>query len=202
RVAELLERFNLTAAAKRPVKTYSGGMQRRLDIAMGLLHRPAALFLDEPTTGLDPQARTELWAEIGRLSAHEQVAVLLTTHYLDEADQLADRLAIVDHGRIVVEGTPEQLKLELNGDTVQVELATADAVPQALVLLSRVAGLRDVASTGASLRARASSGARAVPSVLSALEDANIAVSSVAVARPSLDDVYLRHVGRSFEVAA
>jgi ABC-2 type transport system ATP-binding protein len=202
RAAELLSRFALDDAAERLAKTFSGGMARKLDVAIGLMHRPQVLFLDEPTTGLDPQARTELWAEIERLSANEQVAVLLTTHYLDEADQLADRLAIVDHGRVVVEGTPEQLKAELNGDTVQVELAAAEAIPAALVLLSRVTGLRDVTSTGASLRARASSGARAVPSVLSALEDAAIAVSSVTVARPSLDDVYLRHVGRSFEVAA
>jgi ABC-2 type transport system ATP-binding protein len=202
RAADLLSQFALDDAAGRLAKTFSGGMARKLDVAIGLMHRPQVLFLDEPTTGLDPQARTELWAEIGRLSAHEQVAVLVTTHYLDEADQLADRLAIVDHGRVVVEGTPEQLKAELNGDTVQVELATTDAIPAALLLLSRVAGLRDVTSVGAGLRARASSGARAVPSVLSALEDAAIAVSSVTVARPSLDDVYLRHVGRSFEVAA
>jgi ABC-2 type transport system ATP-binding protein len=202
RAADLLSRFALDDAAERLAKTFSGGMARKLDVAIGLMHRPQVLFLDEPTTGLDPQARTELWAEIDRLTADEEVAVLLTTHYLEEADQLADRLAIVDHGRVVVEGTPEQLKAELNGDTVQVELATADAVPGALVLLSRVAGVRDVASVGASLRARASSGARAVPAVLSALEDADIAVSSVTVARPSLDDVYLHHVGRSFEVAA
>ncbi len=163
RAADLLARFALDDAAHRLAKTFSGGMARKLDVAIGLMHRPQVLFLDEPTTGLDPQARTELWAEIGRLSAHEQVAVLLTTHYLDEADQLADRLAIVDHGRVVVEGTPEQLKAELRGDTVQVELATADSIPAALVLLSRIADLRDVAAVGASLRARASSGARAVP---------------------------------------
>jgi ABC-2 type transport system ATP-binding protein len=202
RAADLLSRFALDDAAERLAKTFSGGMARKLDVAIGLMHRPQVLFLDEPTTGLDPQARTELWAEIGRLTADEDVAVLLTTHYLEEADQLADRLAIVDHGAVVVEGTPEQLKAELNGDTVQVELASAEAVPGALALLSRIAGLRDVASMGATLRARASSGARAVPSVLSALEDADIAVSSVTVARPSLDDVYLHHVGRSFEVAA
>ncbi len=202
RAADLLSRFALDEAADRLAKTFSGGMARKLDVAIGLMHRPQVLFLDEPTTGLDPQARTQLWAEIERLSADEQVAVLLTTHYLEEADQLADRLAIVDHGRVVVEGTPEELKAELNGDTVQVELAAAEAIPAALVLLSRVVGLSDVTSVGGSLRARASSGARAVPSVLAALEDAAVAVSSVTVARPSLDDVYLRHVGRTFEVAA
>jgi ABC-2 type transport system ATP-binding protein len=110
RATELLERFELADAAKRLAKTYSGGMGRKLDIAIGLMHRPAVLFLDEPTTGLDPEARAAMWAEIERLTTGEQVTVLLTTHYLDEADRLAERLAIVDHGRIVVEGTPEELK--------------------------------------------------------------------------------------------
>jgi ABC-2 type transport system ATP-binding protein len=113
RVAELLERFGLADAAERQVKTYSGGMQRRLDVAMGLLHRPRVLFLDEPTTGLDPEARAQIWQEIERLAAEEQMTILLTTHYLEEADRLASRLAIVDRGRVVVEGSPEQLKAEL-----------------------------------------------------------------------------------------
>ena len=110
RATELLERFDLGDAGKRLAKTYSGGMARKLDVAIGLMHRPAVLFLDEPTTGLDPEARAAMWAEIERLATGEQVTVLLTTHYLDEADRLAERLAIVDHGRIVVEGTPEELK--------------------------------------------------------------------------------------------
>jgi len=202
RARELLARFAVEDAADRLAKTYSGGMARRLDIAIGLMHRPRVLFLDEPTTGLDPEARAGMWTEIARLSDHEQVTVLLTTHYLDEADRLADRLAIVDRGRIVVEGTPEELKRELRGDTVHVELASAQAAAGACGLLGRVRGLADVASDGGSLRARAESGARAVPAVLAALEDAGIAVASVMVARPSLDDVYLRHAGRSFEVAA
>jgi ABC-2 type transport system ATP-binding protein len=110
RANELLERFDLTDAANRLAKTYSGGMARKLDVAIGLMHRPAVLFLDEPTTGLDPEARAAMWTEIDRLATGEQVTVLLTTHYLDEADRLAERLAIVDHGRIVVEGTPDELK--------------------------------------------------------------------------------------------
>jgi ABC-2 type transport system ATP-binding protein len=110
RAQELLERFDLTEAAGRLARTYSGGMARKLDVAIGLMHRPAVLFLDEPTTGLDPGARAAMWAEIDRLATGEQVTVLLTTHYLDEADRLAERLAIVDHGRIVVEGTPDELK--------------------------------------------------------------------------------------------
>jgi ABC-2 type transport system ATP-binding protein len=122
RVAQLLERFGLADAAGRQVKTYSGGMQRRLDVAMGLLHRPRVLFLDEPTTGLDPEARAEMWKEIERLAGDERMTILLTTHYLEEADRLASQLAIVDHGRIVVQGTPEQLKRELQGELVNPSL--------------------------------------------------------------------------------
>src|SRR6185312_4643771 len=141
RARDLLDRFDLTDAADRLVKTWSGGMSRKLDVAIGLVHRPQVLFLDEPTTGLDPQARAEMWAEIARLAAGEQVTVLLTTHYLDEADRLADRLAIVDHGRLVVEGTPEELKRELRGDTLQIELGAAEAVPGARELLAALRGL-------------------------------------------------------------
>jgi len=202
RAAELLSLFGLGDAADRLAKTYSGGMARKLDVAIGLVHRPQVLFLDEPTAGLDPEARAEMWAEISRLSAEEQVTVLLTTHYLEEADQLADRLAIVDHGRIVAAGTPEELKSELRGDTVSIELASPGAALAAQGRLARIGGLHDVGSDGASLRARTENGARAVPALLAALEDAGIVVTAVTVARPSLDDVYLRYAGRSFEVAA
>jgi ABC-2 type transport system ATP-binding protein len=201
RADELLAAFDLTDAAGRLVKTWSGGMSRKLDVAIGLVPRPAVLFLDEPTTGLDPQARASLWAEIERLSTQEQVTVLLTTHYLDEADRLAGHVAIVDHGRVVVEGPPERLKSELRGDAVHVELADPQAVPAAADLLARI-GLREVTTERATVRGRADDAARAVPAVVAALEDAGTAVASVTVARPSLDDVYLRHVGRSFEVAA
>ncbi|PZS31529.1 MAG: ABC transporter [Pseudonocardiales bacterium] len=202
RAGELLERFDLTDAADRLVKTYSGGMARKLDVAIGLVHRPQVLFLDEPTTGLDPEARAEMWAEIGRLSAAEQMTVLLTTHYLDEADHLAERVAIIESGRVVVQGTPEELKSELRGDAVHVELAAAATAGAAQRVLERVAGLRDIRADGATLRARADSGARAVPSVLAALDGAGVAVASVTVARPSLDDVYLRYAGRSFGAVA
>jgi ABC-2 type transport system ATP-binding protein len=197
RAAELLARFDLTGAADRLAKTYSGGMARKLDVAIGLVHRPRVLFLDEPTTGLDPEARAQMWAEIERLTVDDRTTVLLTTHYLDEADQLADRVAIVDAGRVVVEGTPDELKSELHGDAVLVELSAPSAA--ALPALARVPGLRDTGTEGTRLRARADSGARAVPAVLAALDDAGVAVASVTVARPSLDDVYLRHVGRAFE---
>ena len=199
RAASLLSRFDLADAADRLVRTYSGGMARKLDVAIGLIHRPQVLFLDEPTTGLDPEARAEMWAEIARLAGEEQMTVLLTTHYLDEADHLADRLAIVDHGRVVVEGTPDQLKSELRGDTVQVELASAEATGAAIAQIERLPGLGGITAEGTTLRARADLGARAVPALLTALDEAHVAVASVTVARPSLDDVYLRYAGRSFE---
>jgi ABC-2 type transport system ATP-binding protein len=201
RARQLLERFDLADAADRLVKTWSGGMSRKLDVAIGLVHRPDVLFLDEPTTGLDPQARAEMWAEIGRLSDGEQMTVLLTTHYLDEADRLADRLAIVDAGRVVVEGTPDELKSALRGDAVDVGLASAADAAGAAAVLHRL-GLREVVVEGSRLRGRADDGARAVPVVLAALDDAGTPATSVTVARPSLDDVYLRHVGHTMEAAA
>jgi ABC-2 type transport system ATP-binding protein len=202
RAAELLARFDLEEAADRLAQKLSGGMARKLDVAIGLVHRPSVLFLDEPTTGLDPQARASMWAEIARLSADDEMTVLVTTHYLEEADHLADRLAIVDHGRVVVEGAPEQLKSELRGDGVVVEVASVDVVRPALAAVSALPGVHDAQAEGSTLRARADVGARALPGVLAALDQAQVKVVSVAVTRPSLDDVYLRHVGRSFEVAA
>ena len=198
RVAETLERFGLADAAARQVKTYSGGMQRRLDVAMGLLHRPQVLFLDEPTTGLDPEARAQMWAEIERLAREDGMTILLTTHYLEEADRLASQLAIVDRGRIVARGTPDALKSELHGDTIQVELANGDG-PAARAALDRVAEAREVALEGTTLRARASDGGAAVPAVLAALEAHGVRAAAVTLARPSLDDVYLRYAGRAFE---
>jgi ABC-2 type transport system ATP-binding protein len=200
RVDELLGRFDLVEAAARLVKTYSGGMQRRLDIALGLVHRPKVLFLDEPTTGLDPEARAELWREIERLAGEDEMTILLTTHYLEEADRLASELIIVDRGRIVAEGSPEQLKSELRGDAVQVELVES-ANGQAGTALSQVAGLSDVAVDGRRVRARAASGAAALPSLITALEQNGVRVASASIARPSLDDVYLRHAGRTFQQA-
>jgi ABC-2 type transport system ATP-binding protein len=198
RVDETLERFDLPG--DRLVKTYSGGMQRRLDVALGLLHRPQVLFLDEPTTGLDPEARAQMWEEISRLAREERMTILLTTHYLEEADRLASRLAIVDRGRIVARGTPDELKSELEGDTIHVELVEPDGLAEAA--LARVDGLGEVALDGRTLRARSRDGGAAVPAVLAALEAQGVRAASVTVARPSLDDVYLRYAGRAFEVAA
>jgi ABC-2 type transport system ATP-binding protein len=202
RVAELLDRFDLAEAAGRLVRTYSGGMQRRLDVALGLIHRPRVLFLDEPTTGLDPQARSAMWEEIGRLAGDESLAILLTTHYLDEADRLAARLAIVDKGRIVAAGTPDELKGELRGDAVHIELRTPPADERPLRdALGRLPGVRDVSLDGRRLSARADDGPAAVPGALTALDHAGFGVAAVTVARPSLDDVYLRYAGRRFAEA-
>ena len=194
RVAELLEQLGLSDAGGRLVRTYSGGMQRRLDIALALVHRPQVLFLDEPTTGLDPEVRAELWREILEL-AREGLTILLTTHYLEEADRLASELAIVDRGRVVAGGSPERLKAELRGDSIQVELASAvNGAP-----IDPLPGVHELVVEGSVLRARADEGARAVPAVLAALEARGLDVASVTVSRPSLDDVYLRHAGRSYE---
>jgi ABC-2 type transport system ATP-binding protein len=200
RVDELLERFGLADAGDRIARGYSGGMQRRLDIAMALVHDPQVLFLDEPTTGLDPEIRADMWQEISRMAREHGKTVLLTTHYLEEADQLAARIAIVDRGRVVAEGTPEGLKRELRGDAVHVELA-GEVNGSASAALADLAGIRDVAIEGRALRARADDGGRAVPAVLQALEAHGVEVAAVRVARPSLDDVYLQHTGRTFDAA-
>jgi ABC-2 type transport system ATP-binding protein len=200
RVGEALERFGLVDAADRPAKTYSGGMQRRLDLAMGLIHRPRVLFLDEPTTGLDPEARADIWHEIERLARDERMTILLTTHYLEEADRLASQLAIVDRGRIVAEGSPDVLKSQLEGDRIEVELVDAHD-GAARRALAGVDGVGDAALEGRTLHARARDGATAIPAVLAALDAHGVKAASVTLARPSLDDVYLRHAGRSFERA-
>jgi ABC-2 type transport system ATP-binding protein len=197
RIDELLETLGLAGAADRIVRTYSGGMKRRLDIGLGLIHRPTVLFLDEPTTGLDPEARAGMWDELGRLAERERLTVLLTTHYLEEADQLADRLAIVSRGRVVVEGTPEGLKRELSGDAVTVELADGRA-GDAEVAVRALAPVCDASEDGRLVRARVENGGRAVPKILAALEASGIPVASVTVSRPSLDDVYLHFTGRDF----
>jgi ABC-2 type transport system ATP-binding protein len=198
RVDELLERLGIADAGDRIVRTYSGGMRRRLDIALGLVHQPSVLFLDEPTTGLDPEARASMWEELDRLAREESLTVLLTTHYLEEADQLADRLAIVSQGKVAIEGTPEGLKRQLRGDAVVVELADgrrgdAEAAIQAL------AGVHEASVDGQLLRARVENGGTAVPGILSTLEGRGIGVASVTMSRPSLDDVYLHVTGRDFQ---
>ncbi|MCX4727623.1 ATP-binding cassette domain-containing protein [Streptomyces sp. NBC_01020] len=201
RADELLDRFDLAGAGKRAVKGYSGGMQRRLDVALGLVHRPDVLFLDEPTTGLDPEARAAMWDEISRLAGDEGLTILLTTHYLEEADRLAERIAIVDRGRVVVEGSPDQLKGELRGDAVHMELRAEAGRTSLAAAVGGLPGIHEVLIEGRRISARADDGAAAVPVLLAALERAGAVVASATVARPSLDDVYLRYAGRRFSEA-
>ena len=197
RTDELLKLVGIADAADRIVKNYSGGMRRRLDIALGLVHRPRVLFLDEPTTGLDPEARVAMWDEVSRLAQAESLTILLTTHYLEEADQLAGRLAIVSQGKIVVEGTPTELKAGLRGDAVHVELENG-AVDDAKRVLAGVGAAPEQVLDGRTIVTRVEDGGRALPGIISALEHAGIAVASVSLSRPSLDDVYLHFTGREF----
>jgi ABC-2 type transport system ATP-binding protein len=196
--ARLLDRFGLTEQADRVVKTWSGGMRRRLDIALAMVHSPEVLFLDEPTTGLDPEVRADLWIEIRRLRDEDGVTVLLTTHYLEEADQLADSIAIVDHGKVVAEGNPSQLKDGMKGDGLHIDLTGEDMARQAIEILEGEPGLGGLVAQGRTIHARTDRGAEAVPRVIRALDAAGIEVAAITVSRPSLDDVFLAHAGRRY----
>jgi ABC-2 type transport system ATP-binding protein len=198
RAAELLNRFALTSVAGRQVKTYSGGMARKLDVAIGLMHRPRVLFLDEPTSGLDPEARSQMWAELEAMALEEQMTILLTTHHLEEADHLASHLAIVDAGRVVAGGSPEELKNALRGDGVIVALASPSDSGEALRAVSGLSGLHEVSLDDGTLRARADHGGALLPQLLAVLESAGLGIASATVSRPSLDDVYLHHTGHAF----
>lgn len=200
RIDHLLETFNLSDSGDRIVRGFSGGMERRLTVAMALVHRPAVLFLDEPTTGLDPEVRVGMWHEISDLAESEGTTILLTTHYLEEADSLADQLAIVDHGRIVAEGTPDELKRDLEGDAIQIEVGHG-VDGQAETALSGIEGLSAIEIRDGILFTRAADGARSVPAILQRLESAGVNAASVTVSRPSLDDVYLKFAGRTMEEA-
>ncbi len=196
RVEELLDWVGLTDAGDRIVNTYSGGMKRRLDIAMGLVHKPRVLFLDEPSTGLDPETRTGIWRDLQRLQQDEQMTVLLTTHYLEEADHLCDRLAIIDHGQIIVTGTPADLKAEVQGDAVTLDVG--NEVDDAVNVIRTLNGVSDIYQEGQLVTVRVPDGAQAVPALLSAVEHSGLKVQSVTLSRPSLDDVYLFYTGHHF----
>jgi ABC-2 type transport system ATP-binding protein len=186
------------------VGKFSGGMRRRLDVAAALVHAPRVLFLDEPTTGLDPEARAAMWSEIRRLSAERAITVILTTHYLEEADRLADDVMIIDNGTKVVGGSPDELKASLNGDTLRVSLVEPD-VELVRRAAASVFGLRDVIveseGTSGQLVARTDDASAAVAPTIAALESAGVVFGAVSASRPSLDDVYLHYAGRSFERA-
>jgi ABC-2 type transport system ATP-binding protein len=200
RSQELLERVGLTLAADRKVGGYSGGMKRRLDLALALAHRPTILFLDEPTTGLDPQSRSALWAEVARLARDEGVTVFLTTQYLEEADALADRVGIIDHGHIVAEGTPEQLKSQIGRSTV--EAVPADGTsPEAIARILEQFGERtDGSPKGVAVRLE--HGVEDLAGIVRALDAEGIELEQLELHAPSLDDVFLAKTGRSLEGAA
>ncbi len=195
RATAALEAFQLSEYADRKCKTYSGGQRRRVDIALGIIHQPKVVFLDEPTTGLDPQSRAHMWDEVRRLRA-DGMTVFLTTHYLEEADALCDRIAIIDHGEIVAEGTPDELKRQIAGDVVTVGLN--GATPRAAELLDGQPYIRKVETPeGGGLRLYVDTGSTAIPQILRTLDGAGIDLGSIELHRPSLDDVFLAKTGRS-----
>ncbi len=199
RAAELLARLELEDAADRATKTYSGGQRRRLDVGVGLMHRPELLFLDEPTTGLDPQSRARMWDEV-RALRDAGTTVFLTTHYLEEADALCQRIAIIDHGRIVAKGTPDELKRQVAGDVVVV--GTGEAGERALALLEGQQFVREASAADGTVRLYVDRGETAMPQILRVLDGAGIALESLTLSRPTLDDVFLRQTGRSLRDAA
>jgi len=200
RADELLRRVGLTQAADRKVNGYSGGMKRRLDLALALAHRPSILFLDEPTTGLDPQSRTALWQEVARLAKDDGVTVFLTTQYLEEADVLADRVGIIDHGKIVAEGTPSALKAEIGTPTVEA-IPSDGADPSAIArILERFGEPTGGSPKGVAVRLER--GAQELAEVVRALDSAGVEVEHLQLHAPSLNDVFLAKTGRSLEGAA
>ncbi len=199
RAAELIEMLELEVCADRAGSTYSGGQKRRLDIGLGLVHDPQLLFLDEPTTGLDPQSRARVWDEVRHM--HDRgTTVFLTTHYLDEADALCDRIAIIDYGKIVAEGTPEELKRAVAGDVVT--LSVAGDQQRALDLLKDQAFVRESRLEEGSILLYVDRGEVAMPAILRLLDSADMQLMTIGLHRPSLDDVFLRQTGRSLRETA
>jgi len=197
RGAELMERVGLSDAAGRKVGGYSGGMKRRLDLALALLHRPSVLFLDEPTTGLDPQSRSALWAEVERLSREDGVTVFLTTQYLEEADVLADRVGIIDHGKLVAEGTPTALKAGIGQVSLEATPANPNDREKLAAALARFG--EPAAASPKSVAVRLAAGAEQLADVVRALDADGIEVAELQLHQPSLDDVFLQQTGRSLE---
>jgi ABC-2 type transport system ATP-binding protein len=193
RAAAAVTAFQLDEFGDRWCKTYSGGQRRRVDIALGVVHEPRVVLLDEPTTGLDPQSRAAMWEEIRRLRAGG-MTVLITTHYLDEADALCDRVAIIDHGTVVAEGTPDALKREITGDIVTIGVNGAG--PQAAAALQGQEYVRKLEPTEGGLRLHVDNGATAIPQIMRTLDGIGTDLGSIELRRPSLDDVFLTKTGR------
>lgn len=200
RSTDLMARLDIAELDQRLIKTLSGGQRRRLDVALGLLHDPRLIFLDEPSTGLDPQSRANLWDHIRSLRTEHDTTVFLTTHYLDEADALCDRILVIDNGVIVGAGTPDELKAKVSGDEVNVGVAT-EWLGQAAEIAGMLPGASEVSTVDKSVRFRVPRGDTALPELLRALDAAGIAMESIQVHRPTLDDVFLTMTGRSLRDA-
>ncbi len=202
RASTLAEQLDLSGLDGRLTKTLSGGQRRRLDIALGLIHNPPLVFLDEPTTGLDPQSRANLWDHIADLHAERGVTVFLTTHYLDEADALCDRILVIDGGRIVAEGTPDELKARVSGDRVEIGFDhTGEQATEAAALVGKIDGAHEVSVTGNLVRFRVPRGDVVLPELLRAFDTRGVTMTSMQVQRPTLDDVFLTMTGRSLREA-
>ncbi|MEY4970424.1 MAG: hypothetical protein RLZZ277_655 [Actinomycetota bacterium] len=198
RANELLERFGLTEAAKRPIKTYSGGMRRRLDLAASLIVKPKVLFLDEPTTGLDPRGRQDMWGVIEEL-VKDGVTLLLTTQYLEEADQLADEIAVIDTGKVIARGTSDQLKKQVGGERLEI-IVENENVAATMEIVARVSGITPALDEGLrQISAPVSTGSQALFEVLKSLDEAKIHALDIGLKRPSLDDVFLSLTGHAAE---
>ncbi|WFR72004.1 ATP-binding cassette domain-containing protein [Prescottella defluvii] len=202
RADELLEALDLADLATRKVSTLSGGQRRRLDIALGLVHRPPLLFLDEPTTGMDPQSRANLWEHILRLRAQMGTTIVLTTHYLEEADAMAERVIVIDRGTVIADDTASALKSELAGDLLTIGFDDPVAAARAADLAASLVTVRDVTTAGAVIRVRTSQGDAALPGLLRAAEGSGLRVATAEIARPTLDDVFLGLTGRSLRETA
>ena len=203
RATELMQSLDLTALAKRRVSTLSGGQRRRLDVALGLMHGPSLLFLDEPSTGMDPQNRANLWEHIDRLRERQQTTIVLTTHYLEEADSQAERVLVIDHGTIIADDTAANLKATLAGDRITVTVDPADAEGAAEIMAERGRELgRSESPLGMQLDGRYEQGTRTLPGLLAALQGAGLEVRAADVRVPTLDDVFLSLTGRSLREEA
>ncbi len=201
RADELIASLELTSLAKRKASTLSGGQRRRLDVAIGMVHAPRLLFLDEPSTGLDPQSRANLWEHLVRLREEHGTTIFLTTHYLEEADAMAERVLVIDEGRVIADGSPEELKAGMAGDLIAIGTGSPADAARAAIVAGRLDSPREITIDGSTVRLRTVGGATALPGLLRALDAVDINAVSAEVKRPTLDDVFLELTGRSLRDA-